>query len=212
MSLFGGLAKLVKPLAKVASNPLLSKVGGMIPGVGTVIGAVGTAATVYGAVNSMRGGSSSAPSGGLPPLPAPGTTSGPGVLPRGPGGALQMPWNDPNAGAAKPWALDDAYLKPMFRAPKGYVVMWDGGRRGVGRPFPVLKSAAMKLHYADGSKVYHHHAKPPISVGDYHALKRAHKTIKKVHKIHGLISYVNNNTTEAGKVKVHRHHKKGGHK
>lgn len=210
MSLFSALGKLVKPLGKVVNNPLVQLGASFIPGGGLLtkgLSVAAGAATAYGAYNAIRGSSAPAPAGGLPPLPG---TNSPGILPRGPGGGLQMPWNDASPDAQlKPYTIDDRYLKVSYRAPKGYVVMWDGGAPGVGHPFAILKSAAKNLRYHNGHKVFRHHAKPPISVGEYHSLKKAHKTIKKVHKIHGLISYVHSNTTEAGKVKVHKHHKKG---
>lgn len=210
MSFLSGLSKLVSPLAK-AGGALMHT-----PLVGTAIKAlpvVGTVATIGSAAYDIfgnRGGGS--PSGGLPALPAPGTNS-PGILPRGPGGSLQMPWNDASPGAqAKPFSLDDRYLKQIFRSPKGYVTMWDGGRRGVGRPFPVLKTQAKHLHYADGSPVYRPHKKPPITVGEHSALKKAARVVRKVHAHHKLVAYVHSNTNAHGAVTVHKHHKKGSHK
>lgn len=207
MGLFSAIGSLMKPISKIA-GPALA-VGRMVPGLSTAIGVAGAATTAYTVGKSLFG--SSSPSGGLPPLPAAGTTGGFG-LPKGPGGALQLPWNDPSiSGSLKPHSLDDQYLRVFYRAPKGYIVMWDGGMPHVGRPFCVEKKFARTLHYNDGSKVVKNHAKPPISVGEFHSLKRAHRTIKKVKKVHGLIAYVHDHTTSSGKVKVH-HHKKGGHK
>ena len=217
MSLFGALAKVGGKALSLASSARKIPFVGAIPIVGNVISAAAGAATVYqgakalGMFNTSAQGQSP---GLLPPLPGgaqiqPGQTGGFG-LPRGPDGKVQMPWNDPSIGNLKNVSLDDSYLRTYYKAPKGYIVMWDGGAHGVGSPFCVLKSAAAHLRYNNGAKVLHRHAKPPISVGEYHSLKKAHKTVKKVQKIHGLIKYVSEHTTHKGLVKVH--HAKKGHK
>lgn len=216
MSLFSAVGRLVRPISRAVSSPVGRVIGNVakaVPGVGTVLGAVGAAGAVYDVGKAVFGSSGSSNSG-LPALPvggaspmngpgggiiAPGQTGGFG-LPRGPGGKLQLPWNDPSIAAQlKPFALDDSYLRPYLRAPKGYVVMRDPQ----GRPFAVLKSEAKRYGWRP-------HKKPPISVGEYQSLKRAKRAIHKVQKIHGLISYVSTHTTDSGKVKIHR--KKGSHK
>lgn len=176
---FGSLlrkgAGLVKSVSKIPGV-------GMIPIVGNVVSAAGLAASAYGAYSALKGTPAmGGVAGGMPALPPPGSTGG-GILPRGPGGAIQMPWSDPreSTAAGGSVALDDRYLKPMFRAPRGYVVMWDGGGRGMGRPFPVLRSWAVKNRYANGSRIFDPASKPPISVGEWNALKKADRVIKKL--------------------------------
>lgn len=95
----------------------------------------------------------------------------PGILPRGPGGGLQLPFSgaDPMA-ALKQFSLDDQFLKISYRAPKGYVVLRDAS----GRPFPVLKKAAQYYGLWKPAK------KPPISVGDWQAFLKAGKVMKKL--------------------------------
>lgn len=218
MSLFRSLAKLGGKALSLASSARKIPFVGAIPIVGNALSLAGGAAAVYEggkALGVFDGTSSGRSPGMLPALPGgaqiqPGQTGGFGI-PRGPGGGMQMPWNDPSIpGNLKNVSLDDSFLHVYYKAPKGYIVMWDGGMPGKGRPFAILKSAASHLRYNNGAKVLHRHAKPPISVGEYHSLKKAHKTVKKVQKIHGLIKYVSDHTTTKGQVKVH--HKKKGHK
>lgn len=123
------LIKIVKPLVK--SIPIVGaafgvyEVGKMLTGPDKKGALVPTMPQIPG----MPGGLSVAP----------GTTGGPGLLPRGPGGRLQLPWQDPAiAEHLKKWAIDDAYLKQYVRAPKGYVVVRDQQ----GRPFGVLQKVA----------------------------------------------------------------------
>lgn len=183
MGIFSKVARLVSKATK-------------IPGVKTVARAVpfvGTAMAVYeGAklVSDITGiGQSAAPAAALPAPPQAaslpaltgvtasvpmGTTSGPGLLPRGPGGALQMPWSDPRIPEyLKQFAIDDGYLKTAVRAPKGYVVIRDMQ----GRPFGVNKQIAKSFGLWKPKK------KPPISVRDWEALKRADRTVKKLKKV-----------------------------
>jgi hypothetical protein len=104
----------------------------------------------------------------------------PGGLPipyfKGPGGKLQMPWSDPRVpGYLKQFALDDAYLKVYYRAPKGYVVVRDPQ----GRPFAVSKVIARQFGLWKPKR------KPPISVGDWQAFKKAERVEKKLKRIAG---------------------------
>lgn len=202
MSLFGKLGSLagkgLRSVSALEHVPFVGTALKALPVVGTALTVADLASSAYNAFGPSSAPAAS-PSGGLPALPpAPGQTGGFG-LPRGPGGHLQLPTSDPSIAAAlKPYSLDDSFLKIRYHAPKGYVVMRDPQ----GRPFAVLKS--MAKHYG-----WKPHRKPPISVGEWHALKKAHRTVKKVHKIHGIIQYVSSHTTAHGKVKVARPHKKG---
>lgn len=106
------------------------------------------------------------------------TAGGPGGLPvpfwKGPGGKLQMPWNDPRvAEYLKPYSLDDSYLKPYYRAPKGFVVLRDAS----GRPFAVQKEIAKFFGLWKPS------AKPPISATDWKHYKRNKAIEKKLQRV-----------------------------
>lgn len=140
-----------------------------------------------GAGAKMIGGSGIMPvsgGGGLPAL-AMGQTraiqqAGPGGLPvplwKGPGGRLQLPGSDPRIPEyLKQFALDDAYLKPYYRAPRGYVVVRDAS----GRPFAVNKTIARQFGIWKPKK------KPPISVSDWQAFKKAQRVEKKLRKVAG---------------------------
>lgn len=103
-----------------------------------------------------------------------GSTSGPGLLPRGPGGKLQFPWKDPAIPEyLKKFAIDDGWLKLAVRAPRGYVVVRDKD----GRPFGVNKEIAKAF------KVWKPKKKPPISVTDWESLKRANSTVRKLKSV-----------------------------
>lgn len=93
---------------------------------------------------------------------------------KGPGGKLQMPWSDPRIPEyLKQFALDDAYLKVFYRAPKGYIILRDAS----GRPFAVNKKIAIQ------AGVYKSPARPPISATDWKNYKRAKSVEKKLLKI-----------------------------
>lgn len=121
--------------------------------------------------------------GGLPAVPGLGASAatgtamvvaqGAGGLPvpwwKGPGGKLQMPGSDPRIPEyLKSFALDDAYLKIYYRAPRGYVIVRDSQ----GRPFAVNKKIAQSFG------VWKPAAKPPISATDWKNYKR-NQTIEK---------------------------------
>ena len=128
--------------------------------------------------------------GALPPVPM-GKTGGFGI-PRGPGGRMQLPWNDPSVPAAlKAFALDDSYIRPAMRAPRGYVIVRDPD----GQPYPVLKSIAQKFGLWRPAK------KPPISVRDWQALKRSDRTIKKLRKVAVMASRIDKTVGKNGRVK-----------
>lgn len=162
--LFGGIKKLVKFNKGVKK----AAIGAGILGAGAV------------AARAISG-----PSDQLPALPGIAQNqaiqaAGPGGLPvpffKGPGGKLQMPWNDPRIPEyLKQFALDDAYLRPYYRAPKGYVIVRDAN----GRPFAVNKKVAQQFG------VWKAAAKPPISATDYKHYKRNQIIEKKLRKIAG---------------------------
>jgi len=85
-----------------------------------------------------------------------------------------MPWNDPNIPEyLKQFAIDDAYLKAVPRAPRGYIVLRDAK----GRAFGVNKKIAQSL------KLWKPKKKPPISVRDWESLKRANRTVNKLKRV-----------------------------
>jgi hypothetical protein len=138
-------------------------------------------------VSSASGGLPALSLGGSAPLvAAAGTTAAigsqtVGTLPfwRGPGGKLQAPWQDPNIPEyLKQFALDDAYLRICYRAPRGYVVIRDKD----GRPFAVNKWIAQK------AGIWKPNPKPLLTATDVRALRRAatlKKTVARLNKLYG---------------------------
>ena len=186
----GLLAKKALPSIVRGVGGLIKKSPAFVKKVGTTAGRVaigaGAAATGIEAARNVFAGRSGLPAlSGVPMqmpaiggVPAPSQMPRVGTLPmwRGPGGKFQLPWQDPNiAGYLKQFALDDAYLQIYYRAPRGYVVVRDPQ----GRPFAILKSAARYFG------LWHPHAKPPISVRDWHSFQAARKVEKKLRKIAG---------------------------
>lgn len=128
-----------------------------------------------GGLPALAGGTSM-----LAPAIAAGTAAATGTLLqnipwwKGPGGKLQLPWNDPRVpDFLKSVSLDDAYLRIYYRAPKGYVVVRDPN----GKPYAMLKSAARSLG------LWKPAARPPISATDWKHFKRNKAIEKKLRKI-----------------------------
>ena len=169
-----GIASGISSLAKKVMGSKVGKVGA----------AVGGLAATAGITKSISGGV-----GGLPALPLSSggtmaaqntaiTKTSPGGLPvpfwKGPGGKLQMPWNDPRIPEyLKQFALDDAYLKTYYRAPRGYVIVKDAS----GRAFAVNKKIAQQFG------IWRPAAKPPISATDWKHYRSAKRIEKKLLKI-----------------------------
>lgn len=196
---------------KVVKSPVAGAALSLVPG-GTLAKmgvAVAGGALASRAITGITG------SGGLPaglpalpgvgpnragalPVPPMGRTGGFGI-PRGPGGRMQLPWNDPSVPAfLKQFALDDSYIRPAMRAPRGYVIVRDPD----GQPYPVLKSIAQKF------KLWKPAKKPPISVRDWQALKRSDRTIKKLRKVVTMASRVDKAVGKGGKVTFRKGKKK----
>jgi hypothetical protein len=181
LPLLAALAPVAGALIKKAATSLLSKP--------VVKVAAATAATLgVGAVAQAASQSNNLPmlpsGSGLPALPGMQTQmmqqAGAGGLPvpfwKGPGGSLQMPWNDPRIPQVlRQFALDDAYLRQSVRAPRGYVVVRDAQ----GRPYAVERAMAVKM------KVWKPARKPPISAGDWNKYRTAQRVAKKLMKIAG---------------------------
>jgi hypothetical protein len=193
-----------KKLIKLAKKSgILKKALKAVPVVGTAYAAYdiySSARDIYSGMKSPSGGGGGLPalpkmaSGSLPALTTSGT-GGTGIIPKGPGGKWQMPWNDPNTPAIlKQFSLDDQYLKPYYRAPKNFVVVHDAN----GKPYPMLKWAARKFGLWKPNK------KPPISVGEHQAIKKADRAVKKIRKCMTTISRVDRAVGKGGKVKVKR--------
>lgn len=178
-SLVKGVVKLAVPaVASAFSKPATKMLAG---GAATFAAGAGLAKVTSG------GQTMQLPIGTLPALPTLAAaqtgaiqSSSPGGLPvpwwKGPGGKLQMPWNDPRIPEyLKQFALDDAYLKPYYRAPRGYVVLRDAN----GKPFAVNKEIAKSFG------LWKPAAKPPISATDWKHYKRNKTIEKRLKKIAG---------------------------
>jgi len=169
--------------ASLLAKPLIKAVGGLLS---KPIVRVAASAGIAAAGTKLLGQQPST----LPALPSMGSlptivnqntalqASSPGGLPvpfwKGPGGKLQMPWSDPRVPEyLKQFSLDDAYLKPYYRAPRGYVIVRDAS----GRPFAVNKTIAKQFG------IWKQPAKPPISATDWKHYKRNQQIEKKLLKI-----------------------------
>lgn len=225
MSLFGSLGKLVSKGASAVGALKKIPFIGSIPIVGNAISLAAGAATIYEGVQAFGGHSGGGGGGaggsgsGLPTLPG-GLPALPGAaqtttmaLPM-PGGGSSMktvhlsPMMPQDKGTLDAWIaagliIPFNQLHTAFRAPKGFRVCHVNGMT-----IAVRSDVARKMHLV---KPTH---KPPISAGEWHGLKKAQRTIKKVKKVHGIIKYVHDHTTTHGQVKIAapHHHKKGAKK
>jgi len=187
MGWFSRIKKIGKKGFRLAKG--LRKMPGLklVPGLGTALIAADVGFSAYNALNGKTKTGPPAPSmmsssRRRPLMISPGQTGG-GLVPRGPGGGMQAPWHDPSTPAGlKPYALDDSYLKTYYRAPHGYVVVRDAK----GRPYPLLKTIARQSGLWKPAK------KPPISVRDYQALKRADKTVRRIKKVNVMAKRIAN--------------------
>lgn len=167
MGFFKALKKVGKAIVK---NPVSKFAGAALPGVGLAVGAAQLADAA-----GLLGGSSK--KGGLPPLP------GTGILPAMSGGVPEVTKsmgdrsifkNDPNViEALKPFAISKGNLKAYYRAPKGFVIMYDQ----VGDPYGIPRNIAKQYLGWKPSK------KPPISVKDWEAFKRSNSVMNKLKAI-----------------------------
>jgi len=196
--LLKGIGSVVKTASRVGNVPIVGNVLKAVPGVGTALSLAGAATGAYQLLGGGGGG------GGLPAIPS-GFAGG--NLPALPGGGAppivgsrSILRDDPNVvEALKPWAIATRNLKQYYRAPlKGYVIRRDSA----GDPYAIPKFLATKyLGYKSAKK-------PPISVGDWEAVKRADRTIKSVRKIMTTMTRVDAGIS-GGKVKVKSKKKKG---
>lgn len=155
-----GSSLLDKPVVKVAASTAL-------------------ATTATTALTKYTGGGSVSTLPALPGISSTAVSTLPktgGIIPgwRGPGNKLQLPWNDPRIPEyLKQFALDDAYLKVYYRAPKGYVVVKDAN----GRAFAVNKVIARQFG------IWRPARKPPITATEWKHYQSAQRIEKKLKKI-----------------------------
>jgi len=195
-SLFGKIVRGgISAARTVAKIPGASSLLKAVPVVGTVA-ALGSAAYDIGRAAGIGGGGGGG--GGLPALPSfaggsvpmlPGMPNAPATM-----GKTSIFKNDPNIIAAlQPFAISKGNLKVSYRAPaKGFVIRYDQN----GDPFAVPKNIAKA--YLGWKPV----KKPPISVGDWEAVKRADRTVKKVRKVMTTMTRVDKAVGKGGKVKI----------
>lgn len=180
LSLIGSAAKaIVKPIAKlIPKNTIVGKMASAV-GWGATGAAVGSA-LIPSAAPALPALSSVSTSG-IPGVPAAAVAGGGigAMLPwwKGAGGKLQFPWQDPKMleGLKPPFVLDDAYLKIMYRAPRGYVVVKDPN----GKAYCMARFIAVKMG------LFNPASKPPISAGDWRKFQTARSVEKKLRKIAG---------------------------
>lgn len=198
MGFFGRMVRKSTNVVKggLKATSALSK----IPVVGNALKAVpfvGTALSVGSMISDIAGmgggGGGRMPAmpqgfqGGFPALP--GSAGAPPMV-----GDRSIFRDDPNVvEALKPWAIAQRNLRQYYRAPiKGYVIRRDSN----GDPYAIPKHLAVKF------LGYKTHKKPPISVGDWEAVKRADRTVKKVRKVMTTMTRVDKAVGKGGKIKV----------
>jgi len=189
--MFGMIARVAtKALTTIGrSSVSATRAVAKIPLVKSVAQQTAIGAGLYAAGNALTKGSS----GGMPALPSGGMPMLPGTM-----GNRGIFRNDANVPAMlQEWTISKGDLKYYPRAPKGFVICYDEK----GDPFAIPKKLAMMM------KMWRPAKKPPISVGDWQAVKRANRTVKKMKKIFSVTTRVDKNI-KGGKVAV----KKGGHK
>lgn len=159
---YGGSAivKGVQAAGKFLKSPAGSAIGGAIGGM-LVSGGPLKEAPSYG--------------GGFPAAPPSGGGGLRDLVPfwKGPGGKFQMPWSDPKQMFQPPFAYDDSYLRPYYKAPRGYVVVRDAE----GRPYAMMKMIAQRVG------LWHAARKPPISAGDWHMYQTGRRVEKRLQKL-----------------------------
>lgn len=186
-------------IARVASRGLSTLARGTVSGtravakvpiVREVAKQTAIGAALYGAGNAVFGGGGSklpALPGGMPGLP---DTMGKRGIFR----------NDANvADMLKDWTISKGDLQTYYRAPPGFVIIRDA----VGDHCAIPRKLAIML------KLWKPAKKPPISVGDWQAVKRADRTVKKMKSIFRTTTRVDKNIT-GGKVNVAGKKKRGG--
>lgn len=191
--MFGSILKGAASLARGAVSVARSASGSVlsVPGVRTAVKATGIGATALTLGDMFTAGTKT---GGLPALPnLAGAPLAPGGLVPGMG---ERGWfsNDPNIpDFLKPFAISKGNLKAYYRGPKGTVIVYDS----VGDPYALDRRLAMRF------KLWKPGHKPPISVGDWQAVKKADRTVKKMRKVFRMTTSVDKHIS-GGKVVVRR--------
>lgn len=203
MGLFSFAKAAIKGVSKIASNPLVRGAASFLPGA-----AIGIAAAEgVSALTGGGGGPAPAPAPGLPALPPMPMMAPAMVTNGGYGGAGAVPMMAPamTQGAARSMmrapVFTSAQLQSMFaagvaipfgqlrtirRAPKGYVVIHAPHESG-GETFVGLDK---RLARAWG--LWKPARKPPISAGDWHAVGKANRVVRKFRNVERSIKKVAN--------------------
>lgn len=223
-------------MASVGKVPFLGTVLKGVPVLGTALTAVSLGVEGYRAISpsSPSGGNLMAGGGGLPPLPfnPPAINNRPQV---GRYGATNMPTRAPAPNAAiqgvqdrnmgnlaiyggkgkhhgiapaqafqmimqQGVGLGPNYWKQKIMAPSGYVM--------VRNPLDPSQQVAVPKRIAQITGLWKPHAKPPISVRQWHAIKNAKIAIKHLHKVEKAAHIVTKSTTKHSAKIVHHKRKK----
>jgi len=179
----GARSGLIKGVAKSGLLKSIPYAGAIYTAVdiGSKLGAFGGGSKGGGApgLPALTGGF---PGAGLPAVTSPSTGPG-GFWWRGPGGKMQLPWNDPKVHESlKPFSLDDSALRVYYRAPRGYVVVRDDKMR----PYPLRKDVARRIGW------WRPGAKPPMNVTEWSSLKRANKVVRTLKRMNSMAKRVAN--------------------
>ena len=185
-ALLRGGASLVSSIAR--GSVTAGRAVANVPGIKSAVKQTAIGGAIYAAGNALTGSKGA----GLPALPSGGMPAFPGTM-----GSRGVFSNDANVPAMlKEWTISKGDLKFYPRAPKGFVICYDEK----GDPFAIPKKIAMMM------KMWRPAKKPPISVGDWQAVKRADRTVSKMKKIFAVTTRVDNNIS-GGKVRVTRRKK-----
>jgi len=198
--LWGAVKSVARPVLRAAVRSPLVR---MIPGVGTVAAIAGLAAPLIPGIPSYLGGPPAPRAQSrMPPVPGH-ALSGPsptlpslrGMAPpslRRTAGPMAPSGPIVTTDGGVPTTLPSNQLGVFYRAPRGYVVIYDANRT----PYAMLKSAARKAGLWKPAK------KPPISVTDWSALKRADRVINKLKKVGKMAQNISNFRTSTTRYKT----------
>lgn len=211
MGLWSGIFKAARSATHVVEDvPFLGKAMKMMPVVGNVLSAVDLGLNVEQMLSPSNGPANGMPGmtpdsgGGLPQLAGMGGMGGMGGGQMVPGSGVQgekymslsqMPAMIPPT---------SPLMRTYHRAPRGYVIM-----HAVVNGQVVAYALRKDVAKAQGHKVRHHH-KPPISVGEWHALQKSHHVIKKMRKVDKMVHALARRAVRGtGAAAHHQSHKKG---
>jgi len=162
--------------------PVVGKGLKALPGVGNVLSAVDLGMNAYQLLspeNSTQNGMPSLQTGGMGGLPQlPGMTG------------MSVQGGVPNEKymtiGERPAMIPPTspLLRTYHRAPKGYTIV-----HALVNGQVVAYALRDDVAKAQGHHKRHHH-KPPISVGQWHALKKAHTTVKKIERVNKMARHI----------------------